>query len=52
MEWELPGQLSVSVTFEPDGTVYFTSFTPAGVLREFETPDRASVAAAVAQSVG
>ena len=52
MEWELPGRPAVVVTFEADGSVYFTSFTPTGVLREFATSDHGAVAAAVVNAVG
>ncbi len=47
MEWELPGRPSVSVTFEPDGTAYFTAFTKEAVLQEFATAPNGALAAAV-----
>ena len=38
MEWELAGRPSVSVTFNTDGTAYFTAFTADRVLQEAQLP--------------
>jgi hypothetical protein len=52
MEWELPGRPAVSVTFETDGTAYFTAFTKDAVIREFAATPDGALAAAVIDHVG
>lgn len=52
MEWELAGRPSVSVTFNTDGTAYFTAFTSNEVRQEAQFPAGAPLAAAVIDALG
>lgn len=52
MEWDTSPRPSVSVTFQPDGSAYFTTFAAEEVVREFGTRDRTTLSRAVNEALG